>query len=67
MTIETWVCVTDRLPDCDMTVMIYDPTADEPIWLAYFHGSTWRVVDGMPAQPTHWMEMPDIPNCSLRS
>jgi hypothetical protein len=40
---------------------LFDPAASEPVWLGYLDGDTWRFVDGMPAAPTHWTEIPGGP------
>jgi hypothetical protein len=62
MTSVIWTRVAEVMPDSDTTVMIFDPTADEPVWLGYFDGEAWRAVDGMQAHPTHWMDLPEGPN-----
>lgn len=56
----TWKPVAEP-PDSDTTVLLFDPAASEPVWLGYLDGETWRYVDGMPATPTHWSEMPGGP------
>jgi hypothetical protein len=53
----TWKPVAEP-PDSDMTVLLFDPAASEPIWLGYLDGDTWRFIDCMPAEPTHWADMP---------
>ncbi|WP_194720784.1 DUF551 domain-containing protein [Noviherbaspirillum malthae] len=57
----TWTMVSERMPDSDMTVMLFDPTSDEPVWPGYHDGEAWKFADGMPANPTHWAEMPEGP------
>ncbi|KRB73480.1 Lar family restriction alleviation protein [Noviherbaspirillum sp. Root189] len=57
----TWTKVADRLPDSDTTVMLFDPNANEPVWPGYLDGDMWRYADGMPAQPTHWADLPEGP------
>jgi hypothetical protein len=56
----TWTPVASP-PDSDTTVLLFDPAASEPVWLGYLDGDTWRFVDGMPAAPTHWAELPAGP------
>ena len=57
----TWTKVADRLPDSDTTVMLFDKEASEPVWPGYLDGDMCRYVDGMPAQPTHWADLPEGP------
>jgi hypothetical protein len=45
-------------PDSDTAVLLFDPAASEPVWLGYLDGDTWRFVDGMPAAPTYWTDVP---------
>jgi len=61
--IETivWVPVSERLPDSDLTVNLFDAEASEPVWPGYLDGDTWRSADGMPATPSHWSDMPGGP------
>lgn len=56
-----WIPVVEQLPDSDTTVMLFDATASEPVWLGYFDGERWRYVDGIPSFPTHWAEIPSGP------
>jgi hypothetical protein len=43
----TWTPVASGLPDPDTTVNIaLDETHDEPSWLGFHDGETWREVDG---------------------
>lgn len=58
--ILTWKPVVEP-PDSDTTVHLYDPAASEPVWLGYLDGDVWRYVDGMPATPTHWSDVPKGP------
>lgn len=55
----TWVPVSERLPDSDITVLLFNPAADEPVWLGYHDASDnfWYYVDAVEAAPTHWAEM----------
>lgn len=56
----TWIPVSERLPDSDMTVQLFNAAADEPVWLGYLAASDncWYYVDAEVAEPTHWAEMP---------
>ena len=58
---ESWTRCEDDLPDADQTVMIYDPDEDEPVWVGYLDGETWRTAEGNRAAVTHWMPMPKGP------
>jgi hypothetical protein len=58
--ILTWKPVAS-LPDSDTTVLFFDSAAFEPVWMDYLDGDTWRFVDGMPATPTHWADIPKGP------
>lgn len=55
-----WIPVAERLPDDEMTVLIFSEKHDEPVWLGFYENNTWFLPDGMPllARPTHWSEMP---------
>ena len=59
----TWKPVAEP-PDSDTTVLLFDPSASEPVWLGYLDGDTWRFVDGMPAAPTCWTDLPRGPQLS---
>lgn len=55
----TWKAVGQGLPDSDQTVIVFSPKADEPVWLGFHDGETWRDIgaerlDGV----THWAQMP---------
>jgi hypothetical protein len=56
----TWHPVASP-PDSDTTVLLFDPAASEPVWLGYLDGGTWRFIDGMPAAPTHYCDIPKGP------
>jgi hypothetical protein len=62
VTIEaiTWKPIAEK-PDSDLSILLFDPAASEPVWLGYLDGDTWRFVDGMPAAPTHWAALPKGP------
>jgi hypothetical protein len=53
----TWHPVSEP-PDSDITVMLFVPDATEPVWPGYLDGEAWRFIDGMPANPVSWAEMP---------
>ena len=57
----TWKPVAEK-PDSDISVLLFDPAASEPVWPGYLDGETWRYADGMPAAPTHWADFPKGPN-----
>lgn len=60
LALDGWTAAADSLPDSDITVMVFDPTADEPVWLGFVDGegidtSIWRFIDGSEASGvTHW-------------
>lgn len=58
-----WIPVTERKPDSDTTVLLFNPDVDEPVWSGYRddNGDQWVYVDGMIAEPTHWAEQPRGP------
>lgn len=53
-----WISVTDRLPDDCMTVMVYAPDCNEPVWLGYHENNKWYSPDHIRLRVTHWMELP---------
>lgn len=59
----TWIPVTERIPDSDLTVLLCDPEGDEPVWLGYLDGEEdeWLYVDGATANPKYWAEIPRGP------
>jgi hypothetical protein len=62
MTTETLTWKPVALPtDSDTTALLFDQAASEPVWLGYLDGDTWRIVDGLPASPTHWAQLPGGP------
>lgn len=48
-------------PDSDTTVLLFDPTASEPVWPGYLDGDVWRTAEGMPASPALWTDLPKGP------
>jgi hypothetical protein len=55
-----WHLVADRLPDDGLTVLVQcAPDANEPIWLGYLDGNTWRDVDASTMKtPVAWADLP---------
>ena len=59
-----WNKPADGMPDAEETVLIFSPSADEPVWLGYHDGTKWRLVDGFPLadnEVTFWAPMPGGP------
>lgn len=58
-----WKDVNDSMPDSDETVLVFHEDAPDPVWLAYYDGTRWVSVDGMPLEDavTHWAQMPGGP------
>jgi len=56
-----WIKVSDRLPDDDVTVLIYVPDDNDPVWLGYTDEDGWRYINGASCRPTHWAEIPEPP------
>ncbi|MHC1762889.1 MAG: hypothetical protein AB9869_01095 [Verrucomicrobiia bacterium] len=48
-------------PDADITVLIACADGDEPVWLGYLDGDTWRTVEGDQVTVSHWADMPMAP------
>jgi hypothetical protein len=63
-----WIATADELPDEGITVLLFHPDEDEPIWPGYFdeitaHGYLWRSASGSEITGvTHWAEMPAGPS-----
>jgi hypothetical protein len=65
-----WHEVGHMLPDCDTTVIVYAPGADEPVWLGFYDGVYWFATTGeeysneeeIAAPVTHWAELPAGPH-----
>lgn len=58
--VQGWQSVSDP-PDDELTVMLYDAAASEPVWPGYIDGGVWFYNDGLMATPTHWMHFQDGP------
>jgi hypothetical protein len=59
-----WIPASAKLPDDEMTVMVYHPTLNEPVWLGYHNQGFWYTPSGEPLPEntvTHWAEMPEGP------
>ena len=59
-----WFDVDEQLPDDGQTVLIHCAGADDPVWIGYHDGETWRDVDGANlgnAFVHHWAELPEPP------
>jgi hypothetical protein len=61
----SWIACTDRLPDEELTVLVYAPAQSEPVWLGYLDDGMWRSVDPRGGSSildvTHWMDLPEPP------
>ena len=59
----SWIPVTERLPDDELTVLVALADSDEPVWLGYHDADGWYYIDGAPADEnvTHWQPMPEGP------
>ena len=57
----TWRSVATELPDDDLAVLVYVPSRDDPVWLGYHTENGWSFVEGDRCEPTHWMELPQVP------
>lgn len=59
---DTWKSVHDEMPDSDQTVLVHAIDADEPVWLGFHDGETWRDVNTVPLLTvTHWRDLPCPP------
>jgi len=61
-TIE-WVPASERMPDADESVLIYEPDANDAVAEGWFDGDRWRDhlgTDDM--RVTHWCAMPNGPS-----
>ena len=64
-----WIAVSDELPDADTTVLTHKAAWDEPVWMGWLDGDTWRDVDAMTCDPapTHWMNFPEPPEAGRKA
>lgn len=51
----------EPLPDCDTTFLVAVRDGNEPVWLGYHDGETWRNVTGERIDVSHWRNLPDPP------
>jgi hypothetical protein len=56
----TWHPVSEP-PDSDITVLLFEPDADEPVFMGYHNGEAWCDAESFRAEPTHWADMPKGP------
>lgn len=59
-----WISVNERLPDDDITVLIYMPgnKCGETVWIGYHDADEWYEPEGLCVdEVTHWMELPEPP------
>lgn len=57
-----WIDVNERLPAAHQCVLVACPGTDDPVWIGYLDGESWRYMDGLLASGvTHWMELPEPP------
>lgn len=62
----TWIPVSPAtMPDGDLTVMLFNEGANEPVWPGYFDGEDWIYVDGNIAHPSHYAQMAVGPVAAL--
>jgi len=56
--------IPGQLPDDEMTVLVFHPTLNEPVWFGHYNQGFWYTLDGIHLPPntvTHWAEMPEGP------
>ena len=66
--IITWIPTKQQLPDDEITVMLFVPEHDEPVWLGYHEDYAWYLTDGTPLAQnavTHWANFPNGPELEL--
>lgn len=58
-----WIPAAERIPDSDITVIIFAPDADPPVYMGYYDDENefWRIIDGSPVNVTHWQNLPAEP------
>jgi hypothetical protein len=54
-----WHDCTTNPPDDEITVLLYDPSADERAWPGWREAGQWFWSDGSEAQPKSWRHFPD--------
>ena len=63
VTVQNWIPVTERLPECGECVIVYD-TREDYIGMWEFSGVAWYNDDYNPLdidEVTHWMPLPHPP------
>lgn len=50
-------CLTDP-PDDEITVLLNDPKADEPVWPGYKEAGEWFYLEGHNVTPILWAHLP---------
>lgn len=62
----TWHLESDELPDAGLSVLMFIPTADDPIYFGFWDDDeqTWIHDSGMRVKErvTHWAEVPGGPH-----
>lgn len=58
--IITWVDVSERLPDDDITVLVVEQLKAGRTWFGYYDCG-WRRIDGWPIEVSHWSHLPAGP------
>lgn len=53
-----WHDIATSRPDDDLMVLLFDRNAAEPVWPGYHDGTQWVYAEGVPANPTHWADLP---------
>jgi hypothetical protein len=56
-----WISTKAEMPDSDQTVIVHSPGADEPVWLGFHDGETWRDVNTEQINVTHWLPLMEPP------
>jgi hypothetical protein len=64
--IITWIPVAERLPDDCTTVLLFDPSANEPVVFGFIDAGEWRTDDMITCiEPSHWADIPAGPHPSM--
>lgn len=50
-----------ELPDSDLSVLIYAPNMDEPVWIGWHDGMSWVGADGAKYPPGSVVAWSDLP------
>lgn len=61
----TWVNAESNPPDDDVTVLIFAPILEEPVWMGYLEDGIWYLVEGEALHDgivTHWSDFPPGPD-----